>query len=170
MPDVGENTHDPTEENDGTAAVDVGQGDDEEVGIAEDDGGDAKEEVDLGDGFLEFDREDLGEWGDGEGGEDGDEDEDELVEDDNGFPSAGPVLERLSVHEKVEKTCGSGQNSYQRIVCVVGRLWNENKFLRGHRLAICAREDYLSPRNEVDFIYDSHLVVVSAFERYEGGL
>lgn len=111
----------------------------------------------MGDSLLEFDGEDLGEWGDGEGGEDGDEDEDELVEDDDGFPSIGPILASLLVLDIRETTVGSDAVlTYQRIVCVLGRLWNEDKLLRGHRLAICARKDDLGPRNQIGFIYDGH--------------
>lgn len=51
----------------------------------------------MGDGLLEFDGEDLGEWRDGERSEDGDEDEDELVENDDGFPFVGPILEIMGL-------------------------------------------------------------------------
>lgn len=115
MPNVGEDADQPAEEDEGTAAVDVGQGDDEEVGIAEDDGSDAKEEVDLGDGLLKLDGEDLGKWGDGEGRENGNEDKDELVENDNRLPFVGPVLE-----------IGADQYVYTRYSVKRWRQWRQS--------------------------------------------
>lgn len=92
LPDVGQNTDQAAHQNDGPPADHVGGGHDEEVGVPQGHGGGAEQHVDLGQGLVELGLEEERHGRDGERRHDADEDEDELVEDDGGFPRRAPVL------------------------------------------------------------------------------
>lgn len=52
--------------------------------------------------------------------------------------------------------------THQRVIWVVGRLWNQDELLRGGRFAIFARKNYLGARDYLYIVLNAHSVDVFA--------
>ena len=92
LPDIGQDTHQPTYQNRWTSTENVAKWNNDEIRVSKCDCRSSKQIIDLREGFVELLHEDWCQRSNGKGRENADKDEKCLVENHCRFPSCTPIL------------------------------------------------------------------------------